>query len=114
MEIERRQIGSNSDPDDSSPWYVVETDQDELVITEDADGGRESALANVRTNLPGHVDLPGSSAVSESGQVTYAVTESGEFIAYDPANADIPPLRAHLGWYDPSSDVLTLLEFVEE
>ena len=115
MNVEYQQFRSVESPDNPRPWYVVDVNGDYVKIVEDKDGGREGGLSNDRTSIPDHVDLPDESAVSGSGEVTYAVTEDGEFISYDPEDedADIPPLRAHLGWYDADSDTLTLLEFVE-
>ena len=113
MNIKYKTIRSIESETNPKPWYVVEVDSDDVEIVEDKDGGREAGLQNARTNIPDHVDLPDASEVSESGKVTYAVTEDGEFIGYDPENADPPSLRAHLGWYDAETDTLTLLEFVE-
>lgn len=113
MNVEYQQIRSIEDPEDSHPWYSVEVDGEDVKVVEDKDGGREAGLQNARTAIPDHVDLSDQSAVSVSGQVVYAVTEDGEFIGYDPVNADPPPLRAHLGWYDPETDTISLLEFVE-
>jgi hypothetical protein len=113
MNVEYTQISSVESSDHPKPWYVVEVDGGEVAVTEDKDGGRQAGLQNARTNTPDHVDLPDESAVSGSGKVTYAVTVDGEFISYDPENADPPNLRAHLGWYDSDTDTLTLLDFVE-
>ena len=110
MIVNYQQITSGGD---SKPYYVVEVEDGEVVIKEDKDGGRNPGLQNARTNVPDHVDPPDESEVSGSGEVVYAVTEDGEFISYDPVDADPPPLRAHLGWYNPDEDELTLLEFVE-
>ena len=115
MNVEHQQFRSVESPDNPKPWYVVDVDGDDVAIIEDKDGGREGGLSKHRTSVPDHVDLPDESEVSGSGKVTYAITEDGEFISYDPQgeDADVPPLRAHLGWYDADSDTLTLLEFVE-
>lgn len=101
--------------DGYAPWYGVDVEDGEVVITEDGDGGRKSALQTARTKIPDHVDLPDESAVSQPGDVTYAITEDGRLIAYDPNadDVDVPPLRAHLGWFDAETDELTLVEFVD-
>jgi hypothetical protein len=116
MNIEYRQIRSVESADAPNPWYAVDVNDSngDVEILEDKDGGRSAPLQNASTNIPDHVDLPDQAQVSGSGRVVYAVTENGEFVSYDPLNADPPPLRAHLGFYDPETDTLTLLEFVEE
>ena len=115
MNVEYWQIESVEDPENPKPWYVVELNGNELEIVDDKDGGRESALSKNRTKIPDHVDLPDESQVSKSGKISYAITEEGEFISYDPEDedVDVAPLRAHVGFYDPDKHTLTLMRYVE-
>ena len=106
MNIKYKTIRSIESETNPKPWYVVDVEDDEIVIKEDKDGGRDSDLKKSSTLIP---------EVSGSGDVTYVVTEGGEFISWDPRTTeDVPQVRAHLGWYDSETDTLTLLEFEGE
>lgn len=117
MNVETKQLRSVESPDDPHPWYVVEVDEadGEVRVTEDKDGGRESGLSTAAAATPDSVDYPEAASTSASGDVTYAVTEAGDLVSYDPndPDADVPPLRAHLAWYTADDDTITVLEFVE-
>lgn len=129
MNIQRLTFGSVESPDSESPWYAVEVQGSDVVVAEDKDGGRRSdGLSVAATKVPDHVDLPDAATQPVNGRVQYAVTEDGEFIAFDPdANPDLPEIRCKLGWYfadggthfhggdriDVPADTMLLLDFVE-
>lgn len=110
-----RSIGSVEDPDDPHPWYDVEVNNGQPEILADKDGGLDGEVTGAAA-VPDFADLPDPARRAMSSDVVYAVTEAGEFIAYE-AGTDLSEhgvsLRAHLGWYDSEADEFTVLEFTE-
>lgn len=110
-----KQVRSIQDESHPAPWYEVEMNNDEPEIIRDSDGGTETSVTGT-ANVPDFADLPTPAQSAVSKDVVFAVTEGGEFIAYEKgtelAEHNIS-LRAHLAWYDSETDEFTVLDFVE-
>lgn len=109
MNVERREIASSSDPADDHPWYELAVDEEAgtLRIVDEADGGLGASLSRSEEAIGTGTDL------SPEGDRIWALTEEGELISYGPSATEVPPLRAHLAWYDAATDTLEVLQFVE-
>lgn len=114
--VTKKQIKSDSDPSNTKPWYDVQIDNGLPKVADhaDADVPDNAGLAGSEAKSPSWSSASGPPAKSMQQDVIYAVTESGEFVAYTDQDEDVPPLLAHLAWYDNSTDEFTVLEFVEE
>lgn len=114
--VTKRQIGSVESPESPHPWYELEVRNDAPYIVADKDGGTAFDMSDTAHKAPSFVDLPDPAQRAMSKDVVYAVTESGEFIAYEPGD-DLASqgisLRAHLAFYDSEADEFTVLEFTE-
>lgn len=101
---------------DGKPNYAVTITNNEPKIAEDRDTGVKKTVTGA-PSVPSFVDLPAPAQAAMSKPVRYAVTESGEFIAYNPEESDLNgngvSLRAHLAKYDPETDEFVVLEFVK-
>lgn len=115
--VKTKQITSVKDPDDGHPWYDVQINSGLPEVASDNDGGTSFDMSDVSASTPPFSSLPSPAASAMAEDAVYAVTESGEFIAYEPGR-DLSEqgisLRAHLAWYDSSSDEFTVLDFVEK
>lgn len=115
--MKKRQIKSVRDETDPHPWYSVEVSNEIPEIAEDRDGGTSFDLGDgTQPKVPSFVDLPDPAQKAMSKDAVYAVTEAGEFIAYEPGTdlvAEGISLRAHLEWCDSEANEFTVFEFVE-
>lgn len=109
MNVREREIASSSDPTDEHPWYELAVDEEAgtVRIVNEADGGLTVPIAN------GEESLECARGSTPATDRIWALTTDGEFISYEPPASDVPPLRAHLAWYDAASDTLEVLKFVE-
>ncbi|APX98284.1 hypothetical protein BB347_15000 [Natronorubrum daqingense] len=109
MNVEYREIASSSDPSDSHPWYDLAVDEEAgtLRIVEEADGGLDAAIPS------GEETIGEGSDVDTDSDLIVALTQEGDLITYNTDATEVPPLRAHLAWYDATTDTLEVLEFVE-
>lgn len=111
-----KQIKSVKDPSTSQPWYDVQISSGLPEVVSDNDGGTSFDMSGVSASTPSFSSLPSPAASAMAADAIYAVTESGDFIAYEPGT-DLSEhgisLRAHLAWYDSDTDEFTVLEFVE-
>lgn len=113
--VRKRQIRSVESDDHPTPWYEIQITNGEPEITADKDGGLDGTVTGT-ANVPDFVDLPTPARAAMAKDAVYAVTEGGEFIAYEPGiilSEHGVSLRAHLAWYDSDADEFTILEFVE-
>lgn len=109
-----KQISSVEDADDPHPWYDVQITDGRPEIASDSDGGTGFDMSATKAQAPDWASAPSPPARATQTDVTYAVTEAGEFSAYTAADVeDVPPLRAHLAWYDADADEFTVVEFTE-
>lgn len=109
MNVVEREIASSSDPTDDHPWYELTVDEEAgtVRIQEEADGGLDTSITN------GARAFNSNDEVDPDGDRIWALTMDGELIVYAPTASGIPPLRAHLAWYDSETDTLEVLKFVE-
>lgn len=116
MTVEKT-IKSVKSADDPHPWYDVQVNSDIPEIAEDRDGGTDFDMGGgTQPQVPSFVDLPEPAQKAMSSDVVYAVTESGEFIAYEQGTGLSEhgiSLRAHLAWYDSDANEFTVLDFIE-
>jgi len=102
MNVETKQIKSNADPTDNHPWYDVSVAEGVLSVDLDGDGGHKPDLTDESIQIGGSTDS------------VVAVEQDGGLVNYPTGSDSVPPLRAHLAWYDSETDTITVLEFVEE
>jgi hypothetical protein len=113
----KKQIQSVKDATDPRPWYEVHISSGRPEVVSDNDGGTNFDMSGTSAKTPSWSSLPDPAGSLMSSDAIYAVTESGEFIAYKPGKIlaeEGISLRAHLAWYDSATDEFTVLEFVEE
>jgi hypothetical protein len=101
MNIERTQIVSERDG--TKPWYGV-TVEDGSIVLVDEDDGRQSELQNKDVPIPSD---------SETKSIIYVVTQDGRFLELTADTEENPAPRAHIGRYNPETQTLDLIEFVE-
>lgn len=114
--VKNRQIKSIKDSNEPQPWYDVQISDGLPEVVSDNDGGTGFDMSGVAASTPAFSSLPNPAASAMANDAIYAVTESGEFIAYEPGtnlSENGVSLRAHLAWYDSETDEFTVLEFVE-
>jgi hypothetical protein len=116
--MQTKKIKSVKDGSNPKPWYSVEVSSGIPEIAEDKDGGTGLDMGGgTQPSVPSFVDLPDPAQAAMQKDAIYAVTGSGEFIAYEPGtnlSEHGVSLRAHLAWYDSETDEFTVLEFIEE
>jgi hypothetical protein len=105
MEINKREIASVKSAEDGLPWYDVDVDRQTrtLRVVDDRDGSTEFDMSDVSVAID-DVDLSRPAAAG--------VTQDGDLIAWNRGDPSIPPLRAHLAFWD-GEGTLTILDFVE-
>lgn len=110
-------IESSPNEQDSRPWYKVEiTDGTPRVVEQaDADVPDDAGLEGQTASSPEWSSLPNPPQQPMEYDATYAVSKSGDLIAFSPQGdlSDLPELLAHVAWYDAEADEFTVLEFVE-
>lgn len=115
--VSYKQITSVKDANNEKPWYDVQINSDgRPEIAADNDGGTSFDMSGVAAASPSWSNAPSPPAKAMSTDAIFAVTGSGDFIAYTPGT-DVSEqgvtLRAHLAWYDSGTNEFTVLDFVE-
>lgn len=114
--VTTKKVGSIESAESPYPWYDLEIRDNAPYIVTDKDGGTSVDLSDSAHSVPSFSSLPEPAASVMSSDAVYAVTDGGDYIAYEPgtelSDQDVS-LRAHLASYDSASDEFTLLEFVE-
>lgn len=114
--VNKKQIKSVKDPAAPQPWYDVQISNGLPEVVSDNDGGTAFDMAGVSAKTPAFSSLPSPAASAMAENAIYAVTDGGEFIAYEPGAVledEGISLRAHLAWYDSATGEFTILNFVE-
>lgn len=114
MIVERRPIYSSASLDRDEPWYNLAcTTRGVLTIGADANRRKGvSPLAGSRTSLNTLIASAQTRAVAPGEVVLIAITEDDELVV-ETLSEHQGIYHAHLGYYDPATDTLTLLEFLE-
>lgn len=113
----QQQIKSVKEASNPKPWYDVQINSGLPEIVSDNDGGTTFDMSGASANTPSWSSAASPPAASMTTDVIYAVTESGDFVAYTPGaslSSHGVSLRAHLAWYDSAANEFTILDFVEQ
>lgn len=111
--MNEKEIKSDSNTRNSKPWYNVEIQNGVPVIVDHADADAPNTAKGQSASPVSDSSLSGASRGVLETDATYAVTVSGEVVAFG-SNDNVPEMLSHIAWYDADADEFTVLKFVEE